>query len=449
MTDHRNRHTVESPHRIVIVGGGAAGLELATRLGNGVGRERRAEVTLVDRNPAHFWKPLLHEVAAGQIDASSHQIEFAAHAKWNYFRFERGGLEGIDREKREIIVDQTNDSDGNVLLHRRSIPYDTLVLALGSVTNFFSVPGAKEYALTMETVEQAESFRRRLLSSLLRADHARQALAQSVKTPVCVTVIGAGATGVELAASLRSLAEMLRDYHLPSLDPTRDICVRLVEGAKRVLPALPEQISLRAQNALTNLRVDVLTGTRVCSVHPESVVVGDNRELRSDITIWAAGVEGPPVLKKLDELTLNRLGQVVVNRMLQIDPASGIYAMGDCAACSAHGDETLVPPRAQAAWQQAVYLNDAITRRLKHRPVPLFAYRDQGTLISFGRAGATGALVSDVLRRPLFIDGWFAASCYKHLYRRHIIGLTGIRRTVMYSASQWLRDRVRPMVRLN
>jgi NADH dehydrogenase len=197
------------------------------------------------------------------------------------------------------------------------------------------------------------------------------------------------------------------------------------------------------------LRVDVLTGTRVCSVHPESVVVGDNRELRSDITIWAAGVEGPPVLKKLDDFTLNRLGQVVVNRMLQIDPASGIYAMGDCAACSAHGDETLVPPRAQAAWQQAVYLNDAITRRLKHRPVPLFAYRDQGTLISFGRAGATGALMSDVLRRPLFIDGWFAASCYKHLYRRHIIGLTGIRRTVMYSASQWLRDRVRPMVRLN
>jgi NADH:ubiquinone reductase (H+-translocating) len=449
MANHRNRQIVETPHRIVIVGGGAAGLELATRLGNGVGRERRADVVLVDRNPAHFWKPLLHEVAAGQIDASSHQIEYAAHAKWNHYRFERGGLQGIDRERREIVVDETYDADGKILLHRRSVPYDTLVLALGSVTNFFSVPGAEEYALTLETVEQAESFRRRLLSSLLRAGHAQQSFPQPVKAPVCVTVIGAGATGVELAASLRSLAEMLRDYHLPSLDPARDIRIRLLEGAKRVLPALPEQISSRARDVLTSLGVEVLTETRVRSVHAESVVVGDDHALSSDITIWAAGVEGPPVLKTLGDLALNRLGQVAVDRMLRVDPASGIYAMGDCAACSARGDDALVPPRAQAAWQQAVYLNDAITRRLKHRPVPLFSYRDQGTLISFGHAGAAGALMSDLLRRPLFIGGWFAASCYKHLYRRHIMGLTGIRRMMMHSASQWLRERVRPTVKLN
>ena len=449
MAHHRNPQTVEAPHRIVIVGGGAAGLELATRLGNGVGRDRLAKVVLVDRNPAHFWKPLLHEVAAGQIDASSHQIEYAAHAKWNHYRFERGGLQSIDRERREIIVEETNDTDGNILLHRRSISYDTLVLALGSVTNFFSVPGAEDYALTLETVEQAESFRRRLLSSLLRAGHAQQAFPQSGKSPVCVTVIGAGATGVELAASLRSLAEMLRDYHLPSLNPLTDIRIRLLEGANRVLPALPQQISSRARDVLTSLGVEVLTETRVRSVHTESVVVGDDRALSSDLTIWAAGVEGPAVLKTLGGLSLNRLGQVAVDRMLQVDPSSGIYAMGDCAACSARGDDTLVPPRAQAAWQQAVYLNDAIARRLKHRPVPLFSYRDQGTLISFGHAGAAGALMSELLRRPLIIDGWFAASCYKHLYRRHIMGLTGIRRAVMYAASQWLRERVRPTVKLN
>jgi NADH dehydrogenase len=449
MANHRNSQPVEAPHRIVIVGGGAAGLELATRLGNGVGRDRLAEVVLVDRNPAHFWKPLLHEVAAGQIDASSHQIEYAAHAKWNHYRFERGGLQSIDRERREIIVDETGDTDGNILLQRRSISYDTLVLALGSVTNFFSVPGAEDYALTLETVEQAESFRRRLLSSLLRAGHAQQAVPQAGKSPVCVTVIGAGATGVELAASLRSLAEMLRDYHLPSLNPLTDIRIRLLEGANRVLPALPQQISSRAHDVLTNLGVEVLTETRVRSVHTESVVVGDDRALSSDLTIWAAGVEGPAVLKTLGGLNLNRLGQVTVDRMLQVDPSSGIYAMGDCAACSARGDDTLVPPRAQAAWQQAVYLNDAIARRLKHRPVPLFSYRDQGTLISFGHAGAAGALMSELLRRPLIIDGWFAASCYKHLYRRHIMGLTGIRRAAMYAASQWLRERVRPTVKLN
>lgn len=449
MTNHRNRHAIETPHRIVIVGGGAAGLELATRLGNGVGKKRRADVVLVDRNPAHFWKPLLHEVAAGHIDALSHQIEYAAHAKWNHYRFERGGLKSIDRERREIVVAETIDAEGKILLHRRRIPYDTLVLALGSVTNFFSVPGAKEHSLTLETVEQAESFRRRLLSGLLRAGHAQQALPQSVKAPVCVTVIGAGATGVELSASLRSLAEMLRDYHLPSLDPAQDIRIRLLESAKRVLPALPEKISIRAHDVLTALGVDVLTGTQVRSVRAKSVVVGDGKELSSDITIWAAGVEGPSVLKTLGDLTLNRLGQVTVDRKLQVDPAFGIYAMGDCAACSASGDRAMVPPRAQAARQQAVYLSDAITRRLKHLPVDLFSYRDRGTLISFGHGGAAGALMSQLLRRQFFVNGWFAASCYRHLYHRHIMGLTGLRRTVMYSASEWLRQRVRPMVKLN
>ena len=449
MAIHRKSRTVETPHRIVIVGGGAAGLELATRLGNGVGKEGHAQVMLVDRNPAHFWKPLLHEVAAGQIDASSHQIEYAAHAKWNHYRFERGGLRSIDRERREIVVDETRDADGRILLERRSIAFDTLVLALGSVTKFFSVPGAQEYALTLETVDQAEAFRRRLLSSLLRAGHAQQSSPQSVKEPVCVTVIGAGATGVELSASLRSLAQMLHDYHLPSLDPERDVRIRLLEGAQRVLPALPERISARARDVLSGLGVDVHTETRVRSVDAESVIVGEGHALRSDITIWAAGVEGPPVLKTLGAFGLNRLGQVFVDRMLQVDGESGIYAMGDCAACSARGDDARVPPRAQAAWQQAVYLHDALTRRLKHRPVPLFSYRDQGTLISFGHAGAAGALMSELLRGPVFIDGWFAASCYKHLYRRHIIGLTGIRRAVMYSASQWLRERVRPTVKLN
>jgi NADH:ubiquinone reductase (H+-translocating) len=364
MINSPNKQDTHVPHRIVVVGGGAAGLELATRLGNGVGRQGRAQVVLVDRNPAHFWKPLLHEVAAGQIDASSHQIDFAAHARWNHFRFERGGLQSICRREREIVVEETADADGNVLLPRRTIPFDTLVLALGSVTNFFSVPGAGEHTLTLETVDQAESFRRQLLSSLLRAGHVQQDAPHSQGAPVCVTIIGAGATGVELSASLHSLAEMLRDFHLPSLDPARDIHIRLLEGAKRVLPALPERISSRAQEVLTSLGVEVLTETRVRSVRAESVIVGEDEALRSDITIWAAGVEGPPVLRTLADLPLNRTGQVIVDRLLQVDHDSGIYAMGDCAACSVNGDGALVPPRAQAAWQQAVYLSDALARRL-------------------------------------------------------------------------------------
>ncbi|SAL48473.1 NAD(P)/FAD-dependent oxidoreductase [Caballeronia humi] len=443
MLNRYAQHQVDSPHRIVIVGGGAAGLELATRLGNSVGKRRQAEVILIDRFPTHFWKPLLHEVASGQIDASSHQIDYASHAKWNHFRFEQGALSSIEPDSREIVIDETADIDGRAILPRRTLRFDSLVLALGSVTNFFSIPGAEQHALTLETVEQAETFRRRLLSSLLRSGQAQQT------TPVSVTVIGGGATGVELAAALRGSAEMVRDYHLASLDPTDDIRIRLLEGAPRVLPALPERISTRAQEMLAGLGVEVRLGCRVKSVDAQAVSTADGETLASDITIWAAGVEGPPILRTLQGLPLNRLGQVIVDGELRVEFGSGIYAMGDCAACAASKGDALVPPRAQAAYQQAVYLADALARRLDDRSVPLFSYRDQGTLISFGRAGAAGALMSELLRRPLFIDGWFAAPCYRHLYRRHIVGLTGIKRAVMYAASQWLRERVRPTVKLN
>src|SRR5262249_9015609 len=144
-----------------------------------------------------------------------------------------------------------------------------------SVTNFFSIAGAEEHALTLETVEQAETFRRRLLSSLLRSGHARQAEPGAIKTPVSVTVIGGGATGVGLAAALRGSAEMLRDYHLASLDPAHDIRIRLLEGAPRVLPALPERISARAQEVLAGLGVEVRLGCRVGSVEADAVSTAD------------------------------------------------------------------------------------------------------------------------------------------------------------------------------
>jgi NADH:ubiquinone reductase (H+-translocating) len=444
MLNSTAQHQNDALHRIVIVGGGAAGLELATRLGNGVGKRQRADIVLIDRYPTHFWKPLLHEVASGQIDAASHQIDYAAHAKWNHFRFEQGALAGIDRDRREIVIDETTDIDGRALLPRRTLAFDTLVLALGSVTNFFSIPGAEQHAMTLETVEQAETFRRRLLSSLLRVSYAGAA-----KTPVSVTVIGGGATGVELAAALRGSAEMVRDYHLSSLDPANDIHIRLLEGAPRVLPALPARISTRAQDVLAGLGVDVRLNCRVGAVDADKVVTSDGETLASDITIWAAGIEGSPVVRRMEQLPLNRVGQVIVDTTLQVEGGSGIFAMGDCAACGASKGDALVPPRAQAAYQQAVYLADALVRRLDDREVPRFSYRDQGTLISFGRAGAAGALMSELLRGPVFIEGWFAASCYRHLYRRHIMGLTGVKRAVMYAASQWLRERVRPTVKLN
>lgn len=437
------------PHRIVIVGGGAGGLELATRLGNTVGREGLARIVLVDRSATHFWKPLLHEAASGQIDPASHQIEYAAQAKRNNFHFEQGELERVDRAHHLVMVGTTVDVDGHEVVPRRELHYDSLVLSLGSVTNFFGVPGAAQHALRLENVVQAEQFRRKLLAACVRANHLRVLHGQQGDETVGINVIGAGATGVELAAALRRTVRLLTAYQLHALDPVRDIRIRLIEGGPRVLPALSERISARAQEHLASLQVDVLTDTRVAEVQADAIVTAGGKQLPGNLTIWAAGVAGPPVLQTLDGLALNGLGQVLVGTTLQTQTDPDVFAMGDCAACPSSSSGGFLPPRAQVAHQQAVFLSDALTRRISGRPLAVFAYRDLGTLLSFGRDSALGSVASGVMARTVFVDGWAASVMYRALYRKHILALSGFTRMVLDTVSHWLRSRISPAIKLH
>lgn len=156
---------------IVIVGGGAGGLQLATRLGSTVGRRGQARIVLVDRYPTHFWKPLLHEAASGHRDPASHTIEYAAQAKQYGFHFVQGELQHVDRTRRVATIGAVLEADGTEILPQRDLQYDDLVLAVGSVTNFFNVPGASAHALPLENVEQAEAFRRKFLAACAKANH--------------------------------------------------------------------------------------------------------------------------------------------------------------------------------------------------------------------------------------------------------------------------------------
>src|SRR6266581_4195691 len=131
-------------HRIVIVGGGAGGLELATRLGHRMGRRGRAEIILVDKARAHLWKPLLHEVAAGSMDQGHHELDFLAQAHWHHFRYRIGEMIGLDRSKREIELAAYVDDEGREVTAQRAFGYDTLIVAIGSQTNDFGTPGVRE-----------------------------------------------------------------------------------------------------------------------------------------------------------------------------------------------------------------------------------------------------------------------------------------------------------------
>jgi NADH dehydrogenase len=451
---NHNTHTVATDRapptpRIVIVGGGAGGLQLATRLGDTVGRRGQAEVVLVDRYPTHFWKPLLHEAASGHRDPATHTIEYVAQAKRHGFRFVQGALQALDRTTRTVTIAAVHDADGTEILPQRELGYDDLVLAVGSVTNFFNVPGAARHALPLENLDQAEDFRRKFLAACTRANHAAEQHPARRAAPVCISVIGAGATGVELAAALRHAVQQLTTYRFKALVSTRDVHIRLIEGGARILPALDERLSARMHAQLRTLSVDVLTDTRVAQVDADAVTTATGERLASDITIWAAGVAGPAVLRELGGIALNRSNQVIVTDTLQTPDDAHVYAFGDCAACPSADALSVLPPRAQVAHQQAVYLGDAFARRLAGKPVARFAFRDAGTVVSLGHAGAVYQADFGARPRSLIVDGLAAIGLYKFLYRKHLFSVYGLKRALFQSLGHWLQRRNQPSIKLH
>ncbi|MGS0897160.1 NAD(P)/FAD-dependent oxidoreductase [Burkholderia stagnalis] len=435
--------------RIVIVGGGAGGLQLATRLGDTVGRRGQAEVVLVDRYPTHFWKPLLHEAASGHRDPASHTIEYAAQAKRHGFRFMQGALQRVDRAARTATIAAVHDADGTEVLPARELGYDDLVLAVGSVTNFFNVPGAARHALPLENVDQAEDFRRKFLAACTKANHLAEQQPARRGAPIRINVIGAGATGVELAAALRHAVQQLTTYRFKALVSARDVHIRLIEGGPRILPALDARLSDKMHAQLRTLNVDVLTDTRVAEVDAHAVTTTDGEQLASDITIWAAGVAGPAILREIGDIALNRSNQAIVTDTLQTPDDPHVYAFGDCAACPSSGASGCLPPRAQVAHQQAVYLGHAFARRLAGKPVAGFTFRDAGTVVSLGHAGAAYQGELGAHSRSLIVDGFAAIGLYRFLYRKHLFGVYGIKHALFQSLSHWLQRRNQPSIKLH
>ena len=433
-------------HRIVVVGGGAAGLELATHLGDTLGKKELADVSLIEKSRTHLWRPLLHMVAAGSMDPSEHQLNYLAQAHWHHFRYHYGEMVGLNRARKSVEIAPTYDAEGRQIGAARSVPYDTLIIAIGSVTNDFGTPGAAEFAIQLETAEQAERFHHRLLNACLRA----QSQAEPVHPgQLHVAVIGAGATGTELAAELHQTSREVIAYGLDKVDPDKDIRIILIEGADRILPALPERISDATLALLNKLGVDVRMKARVASVRAKGVELAGGEFIPAELVVWAAGVRGPDVLRDLDGLEINRANQLVTLPTLQTTRDSDIFAMGDCAACPQAGSDVPVPPRAQAAHQQAAHLSKQLARRLKGLPPEPFVYRDFGSLVSLGRVGAIGNLMNLALKGNLFIEGMIARFMYRSLYKMHERALHGTAKTALGTLARGLSRHAEPKVKLH
>lgn len=435
-------------HHVVIVGGGAGGLELATKLGDSLGRQGKAMITLIDKSKTHVWKPLLHEIAAGSMNPEKHELVYLAQAHWHHFKFRLGSMDSLNRAEREISIAPNYDEDGVEVIPRRTFKYDTLIIAVGSTTNDFGVKGAQEYSIALDTQDQAERFHRRLHNALLRA--------QTQATPVQagqleVVIVGAGATGVELSAELHNTTRELAAYGLDKIDPDRDIQISLIEASGRVLPALPLQLSNSVDLELRKLRVHLYTGERVTEVTSKGVQTHSGRFIPSALVVWAAGIKAPDFLHEIDGLETNRINQLVVNRNLQTTLDENIFAFGDCAACPwvGHGGET-VPPRAQAAHQQASMLLKTVKYRVAGKTnLPEFTYRDYGSLVNLGSYTTVGNLMGALSGGSLVVEGLIARTMYQSLYKLHLMALHGFWSMALFTLSRIISRRTEAQVKLH
>lgn len=432
--------------QIVVVGGGAGGLELVTKLGAHFPRQD-FDIILVDRNPTHIWKPLLHEVAAGSLDANLDEVGYRGHAyRWGYRYFD-GALEAIDRDAKQIIIAPIRDEDGSEVIGRHRIRYDYLVLAVGSVSNDFGITGVKDHCLALESRPDADRFRRKLLNQCLRVS--RQMVADPASdATVKVVIVGGGATGVELAAELYSAADALGFYGLEVFDGKR-LQVSLLEAGPRILPQLPEKLAAAAHAELENLGVKVLAGTQVVAATAAAIMVKDGPAIPADLKVWAAGVKGAEFLNGIGGLETTRNNQLLVKDTLQTTRDDSIFAIGDCASYTPPGQDRPVPPRAQAAHQMA----DATFRNIKAliagKPPRPFVYADNGSLVNLARYSTVGSLMGNLVGGKMAIEGRLARFVYTSLYRMHLIAIHGWLKGLFLILMGHVNQVVRPKLKLH
>ncbi|NCW35943.1 MAG: NAD(P)/FAD-dependent oxidoreductase [Methylophilaceae bacterium] len=407
-------------HKIVIVGGGAGGLELATKLGDTLGKKKKAEITLIDCTKTHVWKPLLHEIAAGSMNPDKHELEYMAQAHWHHFRFRLGRMDRLNRRKKEVSIAPYVDEDGKEIIPRRSFQYDTLIISVGH---------------------------QKLHHAILKA--------QTQKKPIQpgqleVVIVGAGATGVELAAELHKATREMTAYGIDRVNPDRDIKISIIEASPRLLPALPKKLSHSVELELRKLRVHLYMGERVIEVSAKGVKTHSKRFIPSALVVWAAGVKAPDFLKKIDGLETNHINQLLVHTTLQTTRDDSIFAFGDCAACPIDSTDQFVPPRAQAAHQQASLLFKSMKMRVKGKMnLPQYVYKDYGSLVNMGEYSTVGNLMGSLMGGSMFIEGFIARLMYQSLYKMHLMALHGFMSTALQTLARIITRRTEAQVKLH
>lgn len=427
--------------RIIVVGGGAGGLELVTKLGHWLGRKSKVEVILVDHSRTHLWKPLLHEVATGSIDINHDGVNYRAHAAKHHYQFQLGSVTGVNPAEKTITLEALNNDKGTLILPERKLSYDILVMAVGSVCNDFGTPGVKEHCYFLDSHKQAERFQQALLNQFLRVYQ------EGPEAKLKIAIVGGGATGVELSAELFHVADLMKAYGMPDMSAKR-IHIELVEAGDRILKALPERISSLASKELIRLGVGICDNTRVLSVDDQGFRAAGDKLISADLMIWAAGVKAPDFIKNIEGFNTTRNNQIIVKGTLQTEKFDDVYVIGDCCACE-QPDGSFVPPRAQSAHQMASLVFSNIKASFKSEPLKEYIYKDYGSLVNLSKYSTVGNLMGNLMGGSMFVEGRIARFVYVSLYRLHLIAIHGWVKATIIMAAQKVGKVVKPKLKLH
>ena len=436
------------PHRIVVVGGGAGGLSLACRLGRKFRRNQSVDIVLVDQRPTHLWKPLLHEVATGSLDGNHDEISYVSLARKNGFRFVLATLDHINANERELNLTMAFGEDDGTR-RSRILAFDQLVIAIGSLSNDFGIQGVAEHAIFLDERIQAERFHKRFVSHLHRINNQPSDSASTLS----VVIVGGGATGVELAADLHSVASQLEEFGFPAFSPDR-LNVSVLEASDRLLAQLPQRISVSVNQELNAMGVSVSTGAMVTEITSSEVVTADGNRYPADLSVWAAGIKAPTVLSA-SGFDVDGLGRIKTNRQLTLPQHASIFVIGDCCHClmngtgDVEGDSKTVPPRAQSAHQMAALTYKNLLNQYRGKPLSTFTYKDYGSLVSLSEYSTVGNLMGNLMRGSLFIEGWVARLVYRLLYRRHQSAIHGIFATTLIMLGDMIHRKTHSHLKLH
>jgi NADH dehydrogenase len=369
----------ESPvqgRNIVVVGGGFGGIHTVARLLELLPPESGWRITLVDQRNFFLFTPLLYHAATGLVDPSHILFPTRALSTAPHFFFREATVTGVDFERKAVLLD-----DGE-------LPYDYLVMALGSTTNFFNQDQALRHSLTLKSSGEAVVLRNRIIDAFERADIATNA--EERKRCLTFAVVGGGATGVELVGAIRGLVHgtLARQYpHIGS----HEARVMLFENSERLLGGLPEDLAVHAENRLRELGVELRLKCAAANVTETELTTRTGEVIPTRTVVWAAGVRPVPLTEKLD-VPRGRTGRIVVDSFMEIEGRPGCYALGDMAACPDVATGKPLPPNAAVAVRQGKALAEIILARLENREPTPFHFDFPGELVSLGRHEAVARI---------------------------------------------------------